>query len=375
MVEPGLPFKGIKTRMFPVELPDRRKPGEFRQFTIKITEVQTIDLDMVLQLCAGKKQAMDVSEIVLTGLQAINVALRRDPLLRFHQCVVDSPSPSDVRRQGGGGNRFFSPTERFAISGGAEVAAGFFQSARPSMTGLLLKRVLPLIARLTAQPRRRLLVLHARRTSAAGLQRDRRSRRAGRRSSRRTRWWTRRRTGGRTGRDVVQPARDRRAPVEAARRQLHGHSPARVTHRPESAQRAAKIDDITIKGADQLMFALGDSRSKSGDGPPPKQISVADYFKSLNHPLQVRLSRGATADRGSSRACPQSRPAAHARVRADRGRRGRRSSSSPYLRITRFPPRVSRENRLRRLSPRPRPSRKSAGRRSTPVRRCSTAQS
>ena len=89
MVEPGLPFKGIKTRMFPVELPDRRKPGEFRQFTIKITEVQTIDLDLVLQLCAGKKQAMDVPEIVLTGLQAINVALRQDPLLRFHQSVVD----------------------------------------------------------------------------------------------------------------------------------------------------------------------------------------------------------------------------------------------------------------------------------------------
>ena len=126
MVEPGLPFKGVKTRVFPVPLPDRRKPGEFRNFTIKITEVQTIDLDMVIQLCQGKMQAMDVPEIVLTGLQAINVALRQDPLLRFHQ-------------YGGGGNRFFSPTERFAISGGAEVAAGFFASARPSLSGLLLK--------------------------------------------------------------------------------------------------------------------------------------------------------------------------------------------------------------------------------------------
>lgn len=131
MVEPGLPFKGIKTRNFPVKLPDRRKPGEFREFTIKITEVQTIDLDWVLQLCQGKKQAFDVPEFVLTGLQAINVALRQDALLRYHQ-------------YGGGGNRFFSPTERWAISAGAEVAAGFFASARPSMSGIMLKCVLDL---------------------------------------------------------------------------------------------------------------------------------------------------------------------------------------------------------------------------------------
>ena len=103
--------------------------------------------------------------------------------------------------------------------------------------------------------------------------------------------------GGRGGGRGGAPAGGRGAtsfnPREIAelRSKLRGAS-YMVTHRPESAQRPAKIDDITIKGADQLMFALGDSRSKSGDGPPPKQISVADYFKSLNHTPQVRLSRG-----------------------------------------------------------------------------------
>lgn len=95
--------------------------------------------------------------------------------------------------------------------------------------------------------------------------------------------------GGRGGGRGGAPAGGRPAtsfnPREIAelRSKLRGASYI-VTHRKDA--RPAKIDDITIKSVADLSFALGDSRSKSGDGPPPKQTTVLEYFKGLNLPVQ-----------------------------------------------------------------------------------------
>ena len=114
-----LPFEN---RVFQLNVPDPRGGSETLGLNVSIQLASTIDLRVLDAFCTNKGAS---DEQVLAAITALQILLRVVPTQRYHQ-------------QGAGGNRFFDndPKSRLPLKQGAELARGFFQSMRPTISGL-----------------------------------------------------------------------------------------------------------------------------------------------------------------------------------------------------------------------------------------------
>jgi len=109
-----------KVHEFTISLPDPDpRPGvpveeQGRRFKIQIKHVADIDLESIQQFCAGKRQAIQNMESMLTAFMSVNVLLR-------------SPLHLNYTASGAQERRFFTMEDHVPISDGAVVAKGFAQ--------------------------------------------------------------------------------------------------------------------------------------------------------------------------------------------------------------------------------------------------------
>ena len=109
-----------KVHEFTISLPDPDpRPGvpveeQGRRFKIQIKHVADIDLESIQQFCAGKRQAIQNMESMLTAFMSVNVLLR-------------SPLHLNYTASGAQERRFFTMDDHVPISDGAVVAKGFAQ--------------------------------------------------------------------------------------------------------------------------------------------------------------------------------------------------------------------------------------------------------
>ncbi|KAG5462199.1 MAG: PAZ domain-containing protein, partial [Olpidium bornovanus] len=94
----------------------KRAPREFR---VRMRLVNSINMAEVAEYLRGRAK---LTNNVLTGIMAVDVVLRDQPADRFVSV----------------GRSFYSPEERAALGGGAEVWGGVFMSARPAPGRMLL---------------------------------------------------------------------------------------------------------------------------------------------------------------------------------------------------------------------------------------------
>ncbi|SPO38920.1 related to argonaute protein [Pseudozyma flocculosa] len=110
--------------------PTRRRDSD-RRFRMRVKKVREVDLSRLAAYCSGDRQiAMasgnaNVLGQVFDGLQALDILLANEPAKKY-------------RIQGAGRHRYFDGNNTLPIFGGAEVWRGFFQSVRPTMSGLVV---------------------------------------------------------------------------------------------------------------------------------------------------------------------------------------------------------------------------------------------
>ncbi|KAN0062034.1 Protein argonaute [Thecaphora frezii] len=111
--------------------PPTRRGDSDRRFKITLKKTRQIDLARLVAYCTGDRQiAMASSNAnvlgeVFDGLQSLDILLAQEPAKKY-------------RIQGAGRHRYFDENNVEPIFGGAEVWRGFFQSVRPTMSGLVV---------------------------------------------------------------------------------------------------------------------------------------------------------------------------------------------------------------------------------------------
>ncbi|PWN48211.1 Piwi-domain-containing protein [Violaceomyces palustris] len=109
--------------------PTSRRDSE-RNFQMIITFARATDPAKLIDYCNSNPQLVraagtGVVEEVYTGLQALDVLLRHEPTKIY-------------KVHGAQGRRFFDPNNSVPIANGAEIWKGFFQSVRPTQSGLVV---------------------------------------------------------------------------------------------------------------------------------------------------------------------------------------------------------------------------------------------
>lgn len=103
-----------------------------RRFKIKIAFARKIDMQLILDACCGDRHAImataaNPTELIQDGIQALDILLR----VGLHGRYQSGTSQAAMRK-------FYNPSSAIAISQGAEIWPGFFQSARPCAAGLVV---------------------------------------------------------------------------------------------------------------------------------------------------------------------------------------------------------------------------------------------
>lgn len=132
-----LPFDS-KKHEWTIALPARGAPvddpsvprDEHRKFKITMREVGIIDAGILAKFTAAdpllvRTAGAAIPETVTNAIQALQVLICHDP--------------ADIYKvHGGGGRRFFDSSAKVKIPGGAEIWRGFFQSVRPTQSGMVV---------------------------------------------------------------------------------------------------------------------------------------------------------------------------------------------------------------------------------------------
>ncbi|CAO1623705.1 unnamed protein product [Parajaminaea phylloscopi] len=132
-----LPFES-KRHEWIIALPERNAPmddpnvprDEGRRFKITMREVNIIDASILVKFTAAdptvvRAAGAAIPELVTNSIQALQVLLCQQPAETY-------------KVHGGGGRRFFDGASKIPIPGGAEIWKGFFQSVRPTQSGMVV---------------------------------------------------------------------------------------------------------------------------------------------------------------------------------------------------------------------------------------------
>jgi hypothetical protein len=90
-----------------------------REFKVKFRWANDINMAQLNDFLTGRTQ---INNNILTAIMAIDIIIRNDAATRFTST----------------GRAFYTPSESKPLGGGAEVWAGFFQSARPAPGRMLI---------------------------------------------------------------------------------------------------------------------------------------------------------------------------------------------------------------------------------------------
>ncbi|GAA5867311.1 hypothetical protein JCM3774_003541 [Rhodotorula dairenensis] len=114
---------GSKT--FRVSLPADTETRPAREFDVKLTLAQVLDLKVLEAFC-GNKRAANLSDLAATAIMALDVLLRHG-MFRKTEYVVS-----------GAGRKFLNTRQSVQLGEGAQVLAGLFQSVRPTISGMVV---------------------------------------------------------------------------------------------------------------------------------------------------------------------------------------------------------------------------------------------
>ncbi|GAA5992363.1 hypothetical protein JCM10908_000447 [Rhodotorula pacifica] len=114
---------GSKT--YRVSLPADTDTRPAREFDVKLSLAQVLDLKVLEAFC-GNKRAPNLSDLAATAIMALDVLLRHS-MFRKTEYVVS-----------GAGRKFLNTRQSVQLGEGAQVLAGLFQSVRPTMSGMVV---------------------------------------------------------------------------------------------------------------------------------------------------------------------------------------------------------------------------------------------
>ncbi|KAF9366567.1 hypothetical protein BGX34_001112 [Mortierella sp. NVP85] len=118
-------YDGRQNMFTPRELPfisrlfEESLPGDTERYKIKIRKVGSIDMAELFKYTRGE---IALNSQVLAGIMALDVLIRHKPSLLFVAV----------------GRSFFTPEYKKQLSGPLEVWRGFYQSARPTLSGMMI---------------------------------------------------------------------------------------------------------------------------------------------------------------------------------------------------------------------------------------------
>lgn len=113
------------TKTFRVELPAESDTRAPRQFEVKLSLAQFLDLSILDAFCQHKRAA-NLSDLAATAIMALDVLLRHQ-MYRKQDYVV-----------GGAGRKFLNKRAATPLGQGGELLAGLFQSVRPTVSGMVV---------------------------------------------------------------------------------------------------------------------------------------------------------------------------------------------------------------------------------------------
>ncbi|TKA58520.1 hypothetical protein B0A53_00261 [Rhodotorula sp. CCFEE 5036] len=113
------------SKVFRVALPPDTDTRPAREFDVKLTLAQVLDLNVLDAFC-GNKRAANLSDLAATAIMALDVLLRHSMFRKTEYTVS------------GGGRKFLNTKQGVALGEGAQVLAGLFQSVRPTMSGMVV---------------------------------------------------------------------------------------------------------------------------------------------------------------------------------------------------------------------------------------------
>lgn len=113
------------SKTYRVSLPTETETRPSREFDVKLSLAQTLDLKVLEAFCQNKR-ALNLQDLAATAIMALDVLLRHS-LFRRPELVV-----------GGGGRKFLDARQATPLGEGAQVLAGLFQSVRPTMSGMVV---------------------------------------------------------------------------------------------------------------------------------------------------------------------------------------------------------------------------------------------
>ncbi|BGP57316.1 Protein argonaute [Rhodotorula sphaerocarpa] len=113
------------SKTYRVSLPTETETRPSREFDVKLSLAQTLDLKVLEAFCQNKR-APNLQDLAATAIMALDVLLRHS-LFRRPELVV-----------GGGGRKFLDARQATPLGEGAQVLAGLFQSVRPTMSGMVV---------------------------------------------------------------------------------------------------------------------------------------------------------------------------------------------------------------------------------------------
>lgn len=113
------------SKTFRVTLPAETETRPAREYDVKLTLAQVLDLKVLEAFC-NNQRAPNLQDLAATAIMALDVLLRH-AMFRKTEYVVS-----------GAGRKFLNTQQAVQLGQGAQVLAGLFQSVRPTATGMVV---------------------------------------------------------------------------------------------------------------------------------------------------------------------------------------------------------------------------------------------
>ncbi|GAA6054538.1 hypothetical protein NBRC10513_006076 [Rhodotorula toruloides] len=281
------------TKTYRIELPAESATRAPRQFDVKLSLAQFLDLSILDTFCQHK-HAANLSDLAATAIMALDVLLRHG-MYRKQDYVV-----------GGAGRKFLNKRASTPLGQGGELLAGLFQSVRPTVSGMVVNLDSAYSPYIVTGDLLSVCnaIVGRQQTQGGPPQRGGRGGRGGPRGR-----------GGYPAAGRALPANVSDQEIRELKRKL-GNSKVRVTHRKDTRP-------FTIVGFGQpvgrQVVSIGD-RSKKGKGGakptakeaaaaaalalperekmPQQTMTVADYFAKTYNMININLALPAVELRG-----------------------------------------------------------------------------